>query len=236
MLIVVWILAVLTNNKNKYFYMTEDYRINLINNLAHDLKSPLMAMGGYAENLKENVHTEKREYYADAIIENAGYMNTIISDTLELSKLDCHDISLKKKHVDLCLLSKSIMDNYSAIIEEKGINTEITGNYTIDADVKEITRALDNLISNAVKYTKIGGIIRICADSDGFKIENDSSEEMPQNVDNLWGAFVKGNESRQGRQGSGLGLAIAKRILDMHNISSELKYEEGKFSVSLLIR
>ncbi|MGN0513793.1 MAG: sensor histidine kinase [Lachnospiraceae bacterium] len=236
MLIVVWILAVLTNNKNKYFYMTEDYRINLINNLAHDLKSPLMAMGGYAENLKENVHTEKREYYADAIIENAGYMNTIISDTLELSRLDCHDISLKKEHVDLCLLSKSIMDNYSAIIEEKGINTEITGNYTIDADVKEITRALDNLISNAVKYTKIGGKIRICADSDGFKIENDSSEEIPQNIDNLWSAFVKGNESRQGRQGSGLGLTITKRILDMHNIYSELKYEEGKFSVSLLIR
>ena len=233
MLVVVWILSTLTNNKNKYFYMTEDYRINLINNLAHDLKSPLMAMGGYAENLKENVHTEKREYYVDAIIDNVSYMNTIIADTLELSKSERREILLKKEPVDLCALSKSIMENYTAIIDEKGITVTITGSYTIDADIKEILRALDNLISNSVKYTKSNGEVHITGTQKNFTITNDSSEEMPENMEQLWGAFVKGNESRSNRQGSGLGLTITKNILDMHGLCAVLKYKDGKFIVEI---
>ncbi len=233
MLVVVWILSTLTNNKNKYFYMTEDYRINLINNLAHDLKSPLMAMGGYAENLKENVHTEKREYYVDAIIDNVSYMNTIIADTLELSKSERRETLLKKEPVDLCALSKSIMENYTAIIDEKKITVTITGSYTIDADVKEISRALDNLISNSVKYTKSNGEVHITGTQKNFTITNDSSEEIPENMEQLWEAFVKGNGSRSNRQGSGLGLTITKNILDMHGLCAVLKYKDGKFIVEI---
>lgn len=233
MLVVVWILSTLTNNKNKYFYMTEDYRINLINNLAHDLKSPLMAMGGYAENLKENVHTEKREYYVDAIIDNVSYMNTIIADTLELSRFNCKNTTLTKEPVDLCVLSKSIMENYAILIEEKEISVTITGSFIIDADIKEISRVLDNLISNAVKYTKITGEIRINGTKKDFTIENDSSEERPENVNQLWEAFVKGNGSRSNRSGSGLGLTITKNILEMHGVCAVLKYEDGKFIVRI---
>ena len=87
-ILISFISSMLSYHKLMYFYKNEDYRKALMNSMAHDLKTPLTAMSGYAENLKENVMTEKREHYAQAILQNTEYMNGIISDILNLSKLE----------------------------------------------------------------------------------------------------------------------------------------------------
>ncbi|MGN0161068.1 MAG: sensor histidine kinase [Lachnospiraceae bacterium] len=233
MLFIVWILTTFTNSKNKYFYMMEDYRKNLMNNLAHDLKSPLMSLNGCAENLKENVHTEKREHYAEIIMENAHYMNHLINQTLELSKAEFTNSTSSKTMINLCEIMEELIEKYEPILSKKNIEVSINGSYIVKAQTDEILEALDNLLSNAVKYTKESGTIQISGENKAFRISNDSNESAPEHLDDLWNPFVKGDKSRSNKSGSGLGLSIVKNILDKNNLIGTLTYKNGKFTVTV---
>lgn len=94
-LLVALIRSLIIIAKNKSLLRLIDYRKTLMNTMAHDLKTPLSVMSGYAENLKENVNTDKREHYANAIYENSIYMDSIISDVLELSRTEDSEIRIK---------------------------------------------------------------------------------------------------------------------------------------------
>ena len=64
---------------------------SLINSMAHDLKSPLMVMQGFCENLAENVHKEKKEYYAEQVLNNANYLNELMDKNVNLSMKNAND-------------------------------------------------------------------------------------------------------------------------------------------------
>ncbi len=233
MLITVGILSALSSHRYKYFYMMDDYRKNIINNLAHDLKSPLMSMSGSAENLMENLHTEKREHYADMILENTKYMNKIISDTLELSKAENLEQTIYKTDTDLCQLAREIIQKYEPIIVNSNFKVSIEGKYIVSADTNDMKQTLDNLLSNAVKYTKPNGQILISGNEKEFMILNDILEHPVTNPDTLWNPFVKGDESRSGKSGSGLGLAIVKAVLDRNHLTGKISYENEKFIIKI---
>ena len=129
--------------------------------LAHDLKTPLTAIMGYSENLKSNVHSEKRDYYADAVIENVRYMNEIITGTLELAKIEKQDTKMNKTAIDMVDLANELLAKYKADVEDRGISVSVSGNCTVKADRNLISRAVENLMSNAVKYTSDGGRVEI---------------------------------------------------------------------------
>ncbi len=97
----------------------EQYRINITNMMAHDLKSPLMVISGYAENLKNNVHVEKKDYYAQAILENVRYMDTIVHNVLDLSKLESKVKKLQKEEVSLFGITKEQIEKYQEKIMSK---------------------------------------------------------------------------------------------------------------------
>lgn len=93
--IAVWCIACITVFATAVIYLTrksryerQEYRRNMTNVMAHDLKTPLMAMSGYAENLLANVHTDKRQQYAEAISENVRKMNGMIEQMLEIDRLE----------------------------------------------------------------------------------------------------------------------------------------------------
>ena len=96
----------------KMLYFAEDYRREMTGTLAHDLKSPLMAVSGYAENLKENTVPEKNEHYIDSIIRNVEYMDGIIKNVLELSKLESGSVKLKPEETDLRALTEELLKKY----------------------------------------------------------------------------------------------------------------------------
>lgn len=99
----------------------EQYRINMTNMMAHDLKSPLMVISGYAENLRNNVHREKKDYYAQAILDNVGYMDTIVHNVLDLSKIENKSRRLQKEEVNLFEITKEQIEKYQEIIMSKGL-------------------------------------------------------------------------------------------------------------------
>lgn len=87
----------------------EEYYVRTSNAIAHDLKTPLTAVSGYAENLLENVHTEKREYYAKAILNNVGRINGILESMLQLTNSNSIKSSLNKREVSLPELTEDVL-------------------------------------------------------------------------------------------------------------------------------
>lgn len=217
-------------------YEIEDYRKSLTDAMAHDLKSPLMALSGFAENLKDNVHTEKRGYYADVISENVNYMNSIIERILELSKTETNDMKLKKESIELQTLFDEVVSKYEGQMDKKKLTVDIEGDIIINADRQLMLQAIDNLISNAVKFSDDESVINIVCDKNFMTISNTytANEDEPDELD-LLKPFVKGSESRSNKSGSGVGLTIAKNIFELHGYKLSLKREEDKFIVRVNI-
>lgn len=211
-------------------YAVEDYRKDMTNKLAHDLKSPLMVISGYAENLQENINTDKREHYAGAILENVKYMDSIIADVLELSKLEDGSFGTDITEFDAAVLVREIAENYEGLLEKNGIALTIDGNAPIKADKTLMRNVLDNLIGNAVKYTDMGGKIGIDCRRGEIRITNDCKDAQKLDVSKLTEPFAKGDNSRSGRKGSGLGLSIASEAVRRMGLTLSVDARDGRFT------
>ena len=235
-IIVCFILSNLSYSKLKVFYQNEDYRKALMSSMAHDLKTPLTVMSGYAENLKENIQTDKREHYADAILENTNYMNGIITDVLGLAKLEESTAKERLEKMDFCEIAAKQAERIKPLLEGKNITLSIDGSFNRKANRASLERVMDNLLSNALKYTKEGGKINIYSKDTPFSkhvfvIENTPIDAVSVKPSKLWEPFVKGDESRSDKSGTGLGLSIVKNILNNLGFKSRIKIKDGWFKV-----
>lgn len=131
-----------------------------------------MAVSGYAENLLENVHTEKREYYVQAILNSVGRMNGILESMLQLTNSNSIKSSLNQQEVNLLELTEDVLAQYRDLLEKKAIQTSVEGEAVVTADVVLMRRVIDNLVNNAVKYTPNGKSISIRMSDYEYEIEN----------------------------------------------------------------
>lgn len=233
---IVFVATILEYFKKKSTYNQYQYRKVLMDSMAHDLKSPLMSMSGYAENLKENVHTEKREYYADSIINNIQYLNKIINDDLEISRLDSMNKKLEKEDCDFITLLEEKLDHYQNDIDTKKISVEVSGTFPLQADVNMMGIVAENLITNCIHYCNENGVIEIKNERKHLIISNTTDIPYKGHLKELWEPFIKGDTSRSGRNGTGLGLAIVSKILDRHKLKYKLSYNQNEKKFACRIR
>lgn len=231
------VLSLIKWTKLKARYDMEDYRRGMTGAMAHDLKSPLMAISGYAENLKNNIHTEKRSYYVDAISQNVTYMNSIIENVLELSKIEAYHSEINVTKFDVNELLEEVIKKYELQIKERKLTLDIDGQMILEADRNMMVQAMDNLIGNAVKYCKDEGLIQLSLSDKKFVISNPCNNKIGENVkiNELLKPFVMGDNSRGNKKGTGIGLAIVKNIVDIHKFSLKLEYSDDIFSVIIFI-
>lgn len=227
------ILAKISHTKLKAQYRMEDYRKNLMNTMAHDLKSPLMSISGYAENLAGNMAPDKQEHYAQAIQDNVKYMNQVIESVLELSKTEKSGIVLKKESINLKMLLAEAQQKYNLQMKEQNLTIEIEGEISVKADRNMMLQVMDNLLGNAVKYATPGSAVKVVLGSGKMQMSNPCSEDLSSVVNTLCEPFVVGSESRSGKQGSGLGLAIVKNICELHGYRLQVEYRDGCFTVKI---
>lgn len=197
----------------------EQQRRDTTNAIAHDLKTPLAAISGYAENLMHEVHTEKRDYYAGRIVENVRRMDGILREMLSLSRLDAGVRSLSPEAISLRLLTEAAIQPYVDALAEKNIALTIQGEGEITADRGLMLRALDNFLSNAASYTPEGGEITITISARRWSIHNTGAQIPENQLEAVWQAYYKADTARSRPEGSGLGLSIVKAILELHGFS-----------------
>ncbi|MCR4648486.1 MAG: HAMP domain-containing histidine kinase [Lachnospiraceae bacterium] len=206
----------------------EEFRKTLTDSISHDLKSPLTALRGYAESLKENLNEDKKEIYADAILESADYMDRLINGNFELLKLKEKKYVERKENVNLVGMTENLFEKYIPLLEERNVKFEVTGSFEKKANKDLMEKALENLVSNSVKYVNDSGEIKVEGNKKGFVISNSVDSLPDKKPDKLWESFIKGDDARSNEKGSGIGLAIAKSIFDLHKIKATIEFKDGK--------
>ncbi len=230
------LLAKLSYIRLKAGYDMEDYRRVLMNTMAHNIKSPLMSISGYAENLQDNVFSEKREYYAKAIIENVQYMNNMIESILDLSKTENGEVILNKETIVVEELLHKIIKQQELWIQKKGLLVTIEGSLTLEADAVLFKQALSNLLDNAVKYAVSESKICITLKDTEISLHNSCEEDLSGVVHTLCEPFRVSDASRSNRKGSGMGLSIVKSICKLHGFVLHVDFKDDIFEARICVK
>lgn len=206
----------------------EEDQKQLISNIAHDLKSPLTSIQGYAEGILDGVADteEKREAYVRTILSKAREMNTLLSELSLYSRIDTNRIPYNFAHVNVGAFFTDAVEELSMDLSNKGVTLHFA-NYVSDSvemivDPEQIRRVINNIIGNSVKYkgddplaiamriTDAGDFIQAEFEDNGRGIKR---EDLPYIFDRSF----RGDASRNTNiGGSGFGLSIAKKIISDH--------------------
>jgi signal transduction histidine kinase len=199
----------------------------------HDLRTPLANLHGYIETLllkEDSLSRQDRRTYLDTAIQHCNRLNKLVSELLELAKLDAYDISAKREPFNLSELVQDVVQKFQLKVDEKQIALSVNDEKNlpfVNADIGLIERVLENLIENAIQNTPPGGSIRLLLTPQNGEISvqvSDSGYGIPEEEQvNIFNRFYKLDKSRKSEPGhSGLGLAITKKILEIHDRSIEV--------------
>lgn len=220
------------NVRNQAEYMFEDYQKNLTDSLAHDLKTPLTAIGGYAENiLSGGLSEEETHKYLSSIMDSVAYTDSIITRTLELSRMNSINDIHKEPTLIHTIVEKSV-EKYSVMLDERNITVNTDGQAEINTNIRLLETITENLVSNAVKYTSENGTINIRISNECLSISNTVNKKV--DIEKLKRPFAKGDTSRSGQSGSGLGLAIAEKASMSNGFRLVLSCTDSEFTAQLI--
>ena len=139
----------------------------------------------------------------------------------------------QRETLDLVALAKEAFALLQEDTEKRGITIRFSGNCKASANTAMMTRAIENLAANAVRYTPENGCIDVTGQNDVFRISNDADTAQITDADQLCEPFVKGNSARTSGAGSGMGLAIVKQTAKLHGFRFRTESENGKFIAKL---
>ncbi|HSA23748.1 MAG TPA: response regulator, partial [Myxococcota bacterium] len=208
----------------------EDRKEEFVSIVSHELRTPLTSIGGALDLLLHRYAGEinpKQERYISLAKGSCDKLNTIIDDLIDLNRYAKGKLEMQPGRVLLGQLVQEACDNYQAAAVEREVRLVVEGGAEplwTWADRNRLHQVLNNLLSNALKFTKPGG--RICARVfrspalPGFAavgVSNDGDEIAEQDQERIFEKFEQARHSRQsGVSGSGLGLSISKGIVEAH--------------------
>lgn len=195
-------------------------------NISHDLKNPMASVIGYARALEEGaVQEDELNNVYRIISDKSNQMNDMILKMFQYAKMESKGYELNLVDTNICEMIRGVIIDRFDEFEEHNIKLDIDiPEYKIvqAIDVGEFTRAMNNLISNAIKHNEEGIKILIRVEnSDNQKLKiivADTGKEILETIKNdLFEPFKCSDISRTSKDGSGLGLAITRRIIELHN-------------------
>ena len=187
-------------------------------NMSHEIRTPLNAIVGFASLLVESDDKKERQDYVDIMQENTDLLLQLISDILDLSKIEAGTLDFTMDHLDIKSFCEDIMRNYD-IKEDKPVPVLLAPDlpeYYIYTDKKRLMQVITNFINNALKFTNEGQIMleyRHKAESNEieFAVTDTGMGIAPDKVDQVFDRFVKLNSFSKG---TGLGLSICRSIIE----------------------
>jgi two-component system, OmpR family, sensor histidine kinase BaeS len=210
--------------------------------IAHELRSPLSVISGYAEALSDGKLPGTPEVY-DILYQETQNLNRQVDDLRTLSLADAGELPLERQPVAPKDLLERVAARHRLAAESKSIALTVEAGQdlpVVSADPERLAQVLDNLIGNAFRYTSSGGQIGLFAhlmdDAVQLQVRDSGSGIPPQDLPYIFDRFYRGDKARQAGGESGLGLAIAKSIVEAlgGSITAESLPGEGSvFSINL---
>lgn len=199
-------------------------RARFIDNLSHDLATPLTPLISLLPIIKEEIRDENTKKLTDTCLKNVKYIKRVIENARELSDISASDLLLKKENAyDIV---KNIIDRYDVVFKSYNIKVEnnLDKKTFVKTDKTRLIELLDHLISNSVNAMPEGGKLEFNSKEISKKKDNfiqfsvtDSGMGLTRDqLDRMFNEFYKTDDSRHKLDSTGLGLAICKKIVEKH--------------------
>lgn len=218
-------------------------RRELIANVSHDLRSPLSVIHGYIETMiirDEKMTDEERKKYYEIILKSSEKLKKLVADLFELSKLEARQVEVKREKFNINELLQDTALQYQLLADQKGvkIQTELGDSSMAEADIALIQRVIQNLLDNAIKYSREESEVELRSHRENGAIAVsvvNRGEVIPEeDLPHIFDRYYK--TGHQKSDSSGLGLAIVKKIIDIHDGHIEVKHtgeDETTFTFEL---
>jgi GAF domain-containing protein len=227
--------------------LADQAKSEFIDFVAHELKQPMTAMQGYAKMLTLGIGGELNDtqtQFVDVITSNVDRMGKLVSDLLEISRLEAGRTTLKLEPVNLELVVQETIVNTRTEIEARKHTLEVETPEELPpvmGDRVRLVQILTNLVSNAYKYTPEGGLIRIAVDGQDqpevpaghlcISVSDTGIGMSPQELLSLEEKFFRADHDLvQQQPGTGLGVSITRNLVTLHGGEFFIESEPGKGS------
>ena len=215
----------------------DEMRKEFLDNVSHELKTPIALIQGYAEGLNENISDdpESREFYCEVIMDEAAKMNKLVKNLLTLNQLESGKDAPVMERFDIVSLIRGVLGSMHIMIEQKEATVifEETEPVYVWADEFKIEEVVTNYTSNALNHLdgerKVE--IKVLRETDCVKVTvfNTGTPIPEEDIPNLWNKFYKVDKARTREYGgSGIGLSIVKAIIEgMNQKYGVCNYDNG---------
>jgi two-component system OmpR family sensor kinase len=206
---------------------------------SHDLKTPLTMLRLTMDEVLSQNREDLPDFLRESLLRQHVQvlrMERLVKNLLDLSSLEISE-NIKSERVDLTNLVGSLLEDYGPLADTRNIRlrVQVPENLAIKGDPEKITRALSNILDNAVKYNLDGGEIHLDAETTDttvtLHITNTGAGIPEYEIEKVFDQFYRVEGSRSSQYGgSGLGLAIVKRIIELHGGSVKMESKPGAWT------
>lgn len=224
----------------------ENFRREFIADVSHELKTPIFAAQGFVHTLLDGAINDKdvRKKFLKKAAKSLDALDLLVQDILTISQIETGEIKMHQERFDISELCTEIIDQLEGKAEKKGVSLALPKKMEpviVQGDYRRIYQVMINLISNAIKYTRKGGRVKIFFQEVDGKVEisvQDNGRGIPEtDLSRIFERFYRVDKSRSREKGgTGLGLSIVKHILERHGseIFVESEFKKGsRFYFSL---
>lgn len=218
----------------------EKVRQEFLSNVSHELRTPLTSILAFVETLEDGALEDKENNrrFLEAIRRNAERMHHLIDDILELSAIEAGKITVEPKRVKLAPLVEEIWSAQARKAHRQKVffKNEIAPEVTVFADSRRLEQILTNLMSNAVKFNREGGYVKVSYEKSGgfhqIHVADTGEGISPEHLPRIFERFYRTDTARSRELGgTGLGLAIVKHLARLHGGEVSVVSQIGQGSI-----
>ena len=228
----------------------EAMRRDFVANVSHEIRTPLTVLGGFVETLQSvPLDEQETQKYLQLMSSQAGRMQSLVADLLTLSQLEATQSPIGQEYVSLPDLVTQVMSEanaFTSLLAEQQIGKKHALVFDqvpilwLMGSQKELFSALSNLVSNAIRYTPLGGLVHLTflqtVDQLTISVKDTGPGIASEHLPRLTERFYRIDQSRSRETGgTGLGLAITKHVMQRHGGELQVQSEQGKGSTFNLI-
>ena len=235
----------LQEQRERELAVIEQQRNQFVTDIAHDLRTPLMAISGMSHALADGLVRDEamRDEYLQSICDKSDKMGALVNAVFDYTKLGSGSFELHRTELDLSqLLLREAATAYTDA-EEAGMRLTtciFEQRCPVFADPVQLARVVSNLIGNAIRHNNPGtevAVLLVLQAGTAFALVADTGEPITANPDDLFQPFAQGDAARSAsRGGSGLGLSICKRVADMHGFDLGIAQPYGRFTKAFVLQ
>lgn len=216
--------------------------------MTHELRTPLNAIMGFSDLLtasRTDTLSERQRRHIAHVRSASVHLLAIVNDMLELSRIEAGVLEFRREPVVVAEVLSEVLTSVTSLALRKSvrIESEVSGDWTVQGDRKRLKQILYNLVGNAIKFTPAGGMVRVRAGAEGdflrFSVNDTGIGIRPDDQAVIFEPFRRAKDAAEMHEGTGLGLAITKQLVERQGgriwVESEL-HRGSTFSFTLPIQ